>query len=350
MDVSAYAAPTAGAPLEPTRIARRELGANDVLIAIDYSGICHSDIHQAREEWASAIFPMVPGHEIAGRVAAVGRAVQGFQVGEHVGVGVFVDSCKECDSCRAGLDQYCTEHLVVTYNGYELDKVTPTYGGYSTHIVVNERYVLRIPANLPLDGAAPLLCAGITVYSPLRHWKVGPGSKVGVMGLGGLGHMGVQLARAMGAVVTLLSHSPEKEADGHALGAHTFILSSDKAAMKAAANSLDFIVNTVSANIKLDPYMNLLGLNGTMCLVGLPTEPVCVRPFTLTGARRSLAGSNIGSIAETQEMLDFCGEHSITSKIETITADQINEAWDRVVASDVRYRFVIDTATLPSLD
>jgi len=355
MRVSSYAVPTGGAPLEPYVLERRELRPRDVLVKILYSGICHSDIHQGREEWFSNTFPMVPGHEIAGTVEAVGSDVTAFAVGDHVGVGVFVDSCKKCEQCTAGRGQYCVEGMVGTYGDFERDgdkrrSETPTQGGYSTHIVVDERYVMRIPANLPLDGAAPLLCAGITVYSPLRHWNVGPGSRVGVMGLGGLGHMAVQLAAAMGAEVTLISHSPGKEADGRALGAKHFLLSSDKAAMKAAQTSLDFIVNAVSADIDVDRYMHLLDVEGVMCLVGLPIEPLSIKAFTLTAHRRSLTGSQIGGIAETQEMLDFCGEHGITSRIETISADQINEAWDRVVASDVRYRFVIDTATLPAVD
>jgi len=352
MKVSAYAVPAAGQPLEATVIERRDLRPRDVLVKIEYSGICHSDIHQGREEWFQNRFPMVPGHEIAGTVEAVGSEVTAFQVGDAVGVGVFVDSCKKCDECLAGRGQYCAEGMVGTYADVERDGDTrdsgiPTQGGYSTHIVVDERYVLRIPQNLPRDAVAPLLCAGITVYSPLKHWNVGPGSRVGVMGLGGLGHMAVQFAAAMGAEVTLISHSPGKEADGRELGATKFLLSSDKAAMAAANKSLDFIVNAVSADIDVDRYMHLLDNDGVMCLVGLPIEPIAIRPFTLTAARRSLAGSQIGGIPETQEMLDFCGEHNVVSKVEVVSAAQINEAWDRVVDSDVRYRFVIDTATLP---
>lgn len=355
MKVSAYAAPATGEPLEPFVLERRDLGPRDVLVNIHYSGICHSDIHQARDEWWPAVFPMVPGHEIAGTVEAVGSDVHGFAVGDHVGVGVFVDSCKTCDQCVAGLDQYCTSGMVPTYSGVERYRDDEhngqrTQGGYSTHIVVDERYVLRIPENLPLDGVAPLLCAGITVYSPLRHWKVGPGTRVGVMGLGGLGHMAVKFAAAMGAEVTLISHSPGKEDDAKALGVSRFLLSSDEDAMNRAQMSLDFIINTVSADIDVNPYLNLLALDGVMCLVGLPIKPLSVRTFNLTGARRSLAGSNIGGIAETQEMLDFCGEHEVVSTIEVISAAQINEAWERVVNSDVRYRFVIDTATLPAVD
>lgn len=354
MKVSAYAVPAAGESLEPLIIERRDLRPRDVLVRIHYSGICHSDIHQGREEWFPNTFPMVPGHEIAGTVEAVGSDVTAFKVGDHVGVGVFVDSCKKCAQCVAGHGQYCAEGMVGTYADVERDgderrgKV-PTQGGYSTHIVVDERYVMRIPENLPLDGAAPLLCAGITVYSPLKHWRVGPGTRVGVMGLGGLGHMAVQLAAAMGADVTLISHSPTKEADGRALGARDFLLSSDQGAMNSARMSLDFIVNAVSADVDIDRYMQLLDNDGVMCLVGLPIEPISIRPFTLTAARRSLAGSQIGGIAETQEMLDFCGEHDVVSRIEVIQASEINTAWDRVVDSNVRYRFVIDTASLPAV-
>ena len=346
MDVNAYAAPAAGAPLAPFTVRRREVGPDDILIDIKFAGICHSDIHQAREEWGGAIFPMVPGHEIAGVVTAIGSNVTKFSVGDHAGVGCFVDSCRECDNCKAGLEQYCVGHMVVTYNSTEADKVSPTYGGYSTHIVVDQGYALRIPDSLALDIAAPLLCAGITLYSPLRHWNAGPGTKVGIMGLGGLGHMGVKIAHAMGADVTLISHSPGKEDDARRLGADHFLLSSDKAAMSAARNSMDLIVNTVSADIDLNRPMSLLGLNGTMCIVGLPEKPLSVGAFTLTGQRRSIAGSNIGGIRETQEMLDFCAEHGFGSDVEVIAVQQVNEAWDRVVNSDVRYRFVIDIASL----
>lgn len=346
MLVNAYAAPAAQAPLVPHPISRREVGPHDVLIEIAYSGICHSDIHQAREEWGASLFPMVPGHEIAGRITAVGSDATRFRVGDHAGVGCFVDSCRECDNCTAGEEQYCQVHTAATYNSLEMDGTTPTYGGYSTHIVVDENYVLRIPANLPLDAAAPLLCAGITLYDPLKRWQVGPGTRVGVMGLGGLGHMGVKLAVAMGADVTVISHSPGKQEDAHRLGAHHFLLSSDRTAMREARNSLDVIANAVSADIDLNPYFSLLGLDGVMALVGLPEKPMAIQPFSLIGGRRSLAGSMIGGIAETQEMLDFCGQHDVVSDIETIAIEQVNEAWDRVVASDVKYRFVIDTASL----
>ena len=346
MLTKSYAAASAGAPLEPMQIERRELGAHDVLIDIKFSGICHSDIHQAREEWGPASFPMVPGHEITGVVTAVGSKVTKFGVGDHAGVGVFVDTCRECDNCTQGLEQYCTGHMSVTYNGTEADKVTPTQGGYSQAIVVDENYALHIPENLPLDVAAPLLCAGITVYSPLREWNVGPGTSVGVVGLGGLGHMAVKIAHAMGADVTLISHSAHKEDDARKLGAQHFLLSTDKGQMKAAANSLNVIINTVSANIDLDRYLSLLTLDGTLVMVGLPVEPLSLRTFTLTGSRRRLAGSQIGSIAETQEMLEFCAEKGFGADIEVIDAQDINTAWDRVVNSDVKYRFVIDASTL----
>ncbi len=346
MDVIAYATSAPKAPLEPFVFSQREVGPHDILIDIKFAGICHSDIHQAREDWGSAIFPMVPGHEIAGVVSAVGSAVTKFKVGDHAGVGCFVDTCRVCANCLAGLEQYCLGHMVLTYNGVEADMQTPTYGGYSTHIVIDEGYALTIPPGLPLDIAAPLLCAGITLYSPLRYWQAGPGTRVGIMGLGGLGHMGVKIAHAMGAEVTLISHSPGKEEDARRLGADNFILSSDAKAMKAARNSLDLIVNTVSADIELDRYMSLIALQGTMCVVGLPEKPLSVSAFTLTGQRRSIAGSNIGGIVENQEMLNFCAEHGFGSDIEVIAVQQVNEAWERVLRSDVRYRFVIDTESL----
>ena len=346
MDVTAYAAPAPSAPLVPFTFRRREVGAHDILIDIKFAGICHSDVHQAQEDWGSSIFPMVPGHEIAGVVTQVGSAVTKFKVGDRAGVGCFVDSCRECDNCKAGLEQYCLGHIVLTYNGYEADLTSPTYGGYSTHIVVDENYGLLIPDNLPLDIAAPLLCAGITLYSPLRYWQAGPGKRVGIMGLGGLGHMGVKIAHAMGADVTLISHSATKEDDARRLGADHFILSSDSKAMKAARNSLDLIMNTVSADIDLDRYVSLIALHGTMCVVGLPVKPLSVSAFTLTDQRRSIAGTNNGGIAENQEMLNFCAEHGFGSDIEVIAVQQVNEAWARLAKSDVRYRFVIDTASL----
>ena len=346
METKAYAAATPGAPLEATTIERRDLGPHDILIDIKFAGICHSDIHQAREEWGQAIFPMVPGHEIAGVVSAVGSEVSKFTVGDHAGVGCFVDSCRECENCKQGLEQYCTGHLSVTYNGREADKETPTYGGYSQAIVVDENYALHIPENLALDIAAPLLCAGITLYSPLRQWGVGPGMKVGIVGLGGLGHMGVKIAHAMGADVTLISHSAHKEADARALGANHFLLSSDKGQMKAARYSFDLIINTVAVNIDVDQYLSLLKLDGTMVMVGIPTEPLSIRTFSMAMARRRVAASNIGGIAETQEMLDFCAEHGFGADIEIIDAQDINTAWERVINSDVKYRFVIDTSSM----
>ena len=346
METKAYAAATPGAPLEATTIERRDLGPHDILIDTKFAGICHSDIHQAREEWGQAIFPMVPGHEIAGIVSAVGSEVKKFAVGDHAGVGCFVDSCRECENCKQGLEQYCTGHLSVTYNGREADKETPTYGGYSQAIVVDENYALHIPGTLALDIAAPLLCAGITLYSPLRQWGAGPGMKVGIVGLGGLGHMGVKIAHAMGADVTLISHSAHKEADARALGANNFLLSSDKGQMKAARYTFDLIINTVAVNINVDQYLSLLKLDGTLVMVGIPTEPISIRTFSMAMARRRVAASNIGGIAETQEMLDFCAEHGFGADIETIDAKDINTAWERVINSDVKYRFVIDTASM----
>ena len=344
MSTPAYAAMTPGAALEPHTIERRELRPHDVLIDIKYSGVCHSDIHQAREEWFTSIFPMVPGHEIAGIVREVGSDVTKFAPGDQVGVGVFVNTCMECDNCKAGLENYCVKGFVPTYNGKDYDG-TVQYGGYSTDIVVEDHYVLRIPDGLELDAAAPLLCAGITTYSPLREWQAGPGKNVGIMGLGGLGHMGVKHAHAMGAEVTLISHSPSKEDDAKRLGADHFLLLTDKEAMKEQAMTFDLIVNTVSAPIDLDPAINLLKTDGTMAYVGLPDKPLKMNIFGLNSQRRRIAGSNIGGIPETQEMLDFCAEHGYAADIEVIGADQINDAWERVVNSDVRYRFVIDAST-----
>ena len=344
MTTAAYADMSAGAPLEPYFIERRSLRPHDVCIDIAYSGICHSDIHQAREEWFTSLFPMVPGHEIAGVVCGVGSDVTRFSVGDRVGVGVFVETCMECDNCTAGLENYCVKGFVPTYNGKSYDGEV-MYGGYSSSIVVEDHYVLRIPDSLTLDVAAPLLCAGITTYSPLREWEAGPGKRVGIMGLGGLGHMGVKHAAAMGADVTLISHSPSKEADAKRLGAHDFLLLSDRAAMKERAMTFDLIVNTVSAPIKLDPVIRLLATDGTMAYVGLPDKPLEMSIFGLNSQRRRIAGSNIGGIRETQEMLDFCAEHGYGSDVEVIDAAQINEAWERVVNSDVRYRFVIDATT-----
>jgi uncharacterized zinc-type alcohol dehydrogenase-like protein len=289
---------------------------------------------------------MVPGHEIAGVVTEVGSAVTKFRVGDHAGVGCLVDTCRECDNCKAGLEQYCQGHMSPTYNGREADQQTPTYGGYSSAIVVDENYALTIPASLGLDVAAPLMCAGITLYSPLRHWGAGPGVRVGIVGLGGLGHMGVKIAHAMGAEVTLISHSSHKEADALRLGADHFLLSSDKEAMKAARYSFDLIINTVSAKLDVDRYMSLLTLDGTMVMLGVPEEALSLRTFTLIAARRRLTGSNIGGIQETQEMLNFCAEHGFGSDVEIIDVKDVNAAWERVINSDVKYRFVIDASTL----
>ncbi|UUU24596.1 NAD(P)-dependent alcohol dehydrogenase [Streptomyces sp. DSM 40750] len=343
--VAAYAAPAAKAPLERTTIERREVGEFDVLIDIKYAGICHSDIHQAREGWGEAIFPMVPGHEIAGVVEAVGSGVTKFAVGDKVGVGCLVDSCRACENCEAGLEQYCLKGNVGTYNAVGKDG-EPTYGGYSEKIVVDEAFTLRIPDGISLDEAAPLLCAGITLYSPLKHWNAGPGKKVAVVGLGGLGHMGVKIAHALGAEVTVLSQSLRKKEDGLKLGADHYYATSDEATFKELAGTFDLIVSTVSAPLNLDAYLSLLKTDGAFVNVGAPEEPVALNLFSVIAGRKTLAGSGIGGIQETQEMLDFCAEHGLGAEIELIRADQINEAYERVLASDVRYRFVIDTATI----
>ncbi|MGW8767028.1 NAD(P)-dependent alcohol dehydrogenase [Streptomyces sp. NPDC055815] len=343
--VPAYAAPAANAPLERTTVPRRPVGEHDVLIEIKYAGICHSDIHQATNGWGEGIFPMVPGHEIAGIVAEVGPGVTKFQVGDRVGVGCFVDSCRECEYCLRGLEQYCVNGMTGTYNA--LDKNgEPTYGGYSTHIVVDENYTLRIPEGIGLDEAAPLLCAGITLYSPLAHWQAGPGKKVAIVGLGGLGHMGVKIAHALGAEVTVLSQSLRKQEDGLKLGADHFHATSDPETFTKLAGTFDLVISTVSASLDFDAYLSLVKTDGALVNVGAPEEPVKVGLFSLIGGRKTLAGSMIGGIAETQEMLDFCAEHGLGAEIELIRADQINEAYERVVKSDVRYRFVIDTATI----
>ena len=343
--VNACATPAAKAPFERTTIARRDPGPHDVLVDIAYAGICHSDIHTAREEWGEATFPLVPGHEIAGVVSAVGSEVTRHAVGDRVGVGCMVDSCRECGNCRAGEQQYCTgTGMVGTYGGV-LDG-EPTQGGYSQKIVVDEEYVLRIPEGIGLDVAAPLLCAGITLYSPLRHWGAGPGKKVAIVGLGGLGHIGVKIAHAMGAEVTVLSQTLSKREDGLRLGADHYHATGDEGTWERLAGSFDLIVNTVSAPVPVARYLGLLGLDGTLVNVGAPAEPMEVEAFALLPMRRSWAGSMIGGIPETQEMLDFCAEHGIGAEIETITADRIDEAYDRVVGSDVRYRFVIDIASL----
>ncbi|MFF1677443.1 NAD(P)-dependent alcohol dehydrogenase [Streptomyces sp. NPDC058256] len=343
--VAAYAAPAAKAPLERTTIERREVGEFDVLIDIKFAGICHSDIHQAREGWGEAIFPMVPGHEIAGIVTEVGSGVTRFQVGDRAGVGCMVDSCRECENCKAGLEQYCVKGNIQTYNGIGVDG-TPTYGGYSTHIVVDENYTLRIPEGISLDEAAPLLCAGITTYSPLKHWNAGPGKKVAVLGMGGLGHMGVKIAHALGAEVTVLSQSLRKKDDGLKLGADHYYATSDPKTFQALAGTFDIILSTVSAPLDFGAYLSLLKSDGALVNVGAPEEPISINLFSLIMGRKTLAGSGIGGIQETQEMLDFCAEHGLGAEIELITASEINDAYERVLASDVRYRFVIDTATI----
>jgi len=341
----AYAAAFAKAPLAPFSIERREPGPHDVLIDILYCGVCHSDIHQARGEWGGEIFPMVPGHEIVGKVVKVGSEVRNWKAGETVGVGCFVDSCRECEACKAGDEQYCERGANFTYNGRERDGKTPTYGGYSTRITVDEAYVLRIPKGIPLDGAAPLLCAGITTYSPMVHFGVKAGDTLAVVGLGGLGHMGVKIAKALGAKVTVLSHSPGKREGALRLNADDFIATRDAAVFQKNAGRFDFILDTVSAQHDYNAYLQLLRRNGTMVLVGLP-DPTPLAAFMLILGRRRLAGSLIGGIRETQEMLDFCAAHGLASDVEVIPIQQINEAYERTVKSDVRYRFVIDLASL----
>ncbi|MBW0369964.1 NAD(P)-dependent alcohol dehydrogenase [Ensifer adhaerens] len=340
-----YAATDASKPLTPFTFERREPRDDDVVIEIKYCGVCHSDIHQARNEWGNSAFPMVPGHEIVGIVTAVGSKVTKFKVGDRAGVGCFVDSCTTCATRDLDLEHYMPG-LVVTYNGVEADGKTPTQGGYSDSIVVKEGYVLSIPENLPLDAAAPLLCAGITLYSPLRHWKAGPGKKVAIVGMGGLGHMGVKLAHAMGADVTVLSQTLSKKEDGLKLGADHYYATNNPETFTALAGTFDLIICTVAAEIDWNAYLNLLKVDGDLVLVGIPENAVPVHAFSLVPARRSISGSMIGSIKETQEMLDFCGEHNIVSEIETIRIQEINEAYERVVKSDVRYRFVIDMASL----
>ncbi|AFL53623.1 putative zinc-type alcohol dehydrogenase-like protein [Sinorhizobium fredii] len=340
-----YAATDASKPLAPFTFERREPRDDDVVIDIQYCGVCHSDIHQARDEWGNATFPMVPGHEIVGIVRAVGSKVTKFKLGDRVGVGCFVDSCTTCATRDVDLEHYMPG-LVVTYNGVEADGKTPTQGGYSDHIVVKEGYVLSIPENLPLDAAAPLLCAGITLYSPLRHWKAGPGKKVAIVGMGGLGHMGVKLAHAMGADVTVLSQSLSKKEDGLRLGADHYYATNDPQTFEKLAGSFDLIICTVGTEIDWNAYLNLLKVDGDFVVVGIPENPVPVHAFSLVPARRSISGSMIGSIKETQEMLDFCGEHGIVSEIEIIQMQEINAAYERVLKSDVRYRFVIDMASI----
>lgn len=346
MKVRGLAALKAGGPLTTFDFERRALGVNDVAFKITYAGICHSDIHQVREEWGPAIFPMVPGHEIVGEVTEVGSNVKKFKSGDRIGVGVFIDSCRTCSNCEAGLEQYCKEGMTGTYNGYERDGKTVAMGGYSNGFVIDEKYAVTIPQNLDMAGVAPLLCAGITLYSPIRHWKVAPGMEVAVMGLGGLGHMGVKFAAAMGANVSVLSHSESKRADALGMGAKNFYAIKGSDDLKALEKKFDLILNAVSAKIDIGAYLNTLKLDGTMVVVGLPEVPYDLSPGVLIGARRSLSGSMIGGMAELQEMLDFAGKHNITSDVEIINADYVNAAYDRTVASDVKYRFVIDASTI----
>ena len=346
MTVRAFGTPTAKNPLAPMDIARREPGETDIEIEILFCGVCHSDIHQARNEWKNTVYPCVPGHEIVGRVTKIGSKVTKHKVGDYAAVGCMVDSCRTCPNCQVGLEQYCHNWATFTYNSPDKHLGGHTFGGYSSHVVVDEAFTLRVPKELDLAATAPLLCAGITTYSPLRHWKVGPGKKVGIVGLGGLGHMGVKFARAFGAHVVLFTTSESKVADGLRLGAHEVVVSKDKAAMAKHAASLDFVLDCVSAQHDINEYIGLVKLDGTLCLVGVPENPLPVHPFSVILPRRSFAGSGIGGIAETQEMLEFCAKHGIVSDIEMITMQKVNEAWERMLKQDVRYRFVIDMKTL----
>jgi uncharacterized zinc-type alcohol dehydrogenase-like protein len=341
----AYAAFDNKSPLGPHAIERRDPGAHDVQIAIDFCGVCHSDLHQVRDEWSGSTYPMVPGHEIVGHVVSVGSAVTKHKVGDSVGVGCMVDSCRECEMCLAGREQFCVKGMVGTYNAVDRDGTT-TYGGYSTQVVVNEGYVLKVPKGLPLDRVAPLLCAGITTYSPLRHWKVSKGQRVGILGLGGLGHMGVKLAVAMGAEVTLLSSSPSKKTDAKRLGAHEFVVASEAGALDKLQGRFDLILDSVSAPHDLASYVATLKPEGTLVLLGAPTVPYALPAFSLIMGRRSIGGSLIGGIRETQEMLDFCAQNEVLADVETIPIQSIDGAYDRMLKGDVRYRFVIDAASL----
>jgi alcohol dehydrogenase (NADP+) len=347
-NVRAWGAPAVGKPLAPMTIPRREPGPHDVVIAIQFSGVCHSDIHQARDEWGGAIFPMVPGHEIVGVVTRTGNEVKKLKEGDRAGVGCMVDSCRTCSTCAAGLEQFCEKGMAATYNGTEMDRVTPTYGGYSTEIVVDERYTLRIPEALDFAGSAPLLCAGITTYSPLRQFGCKAGDRVGVVGLGGLGHMAVKLAVSMGAKVTVFSTSESKAEDARRLGATDFAVTKGGDAFKRLGGKLDLVIDTVSAPHDYNAYLGTLRARGAMALVGAPPGAAEIHPFSLIGGGKTMAGSMIGGIAETQEMLDHCAEHGVVSDIEVIPIQRINEAYERVLKSDVRYRFVIDMKSLRS--
>jgi len=348
LSCTGYAASAASTPLAPFSFERRDTGPDDVRIDIAFCGVCHSDIHTARNEWRNTIYPCVPGHEIVGYVAEVGSNVSRFKVGDAVGVGCMVDSCRECSSCKQGLEQYCLNGFVGTYNGQDKFGRGNTLGGYSKAVVVDQAFVLRIPEGLDLAAAAPLLCAGITTYSPLRHWKVGPGQRVGVVGLGGLGHMGVKFARAFGAEVVLFTTSPGKVDDGLRLGAHEVVISKDADAMAAQMGRFDFVLDAVAAQHDINTYLGLLKLDGTLVQVGAPEDPLPVAVFSLIMGRRNFSGSLIGGIPETQEMLDFCAEHGIVSDIEKIRMDEIETAYSRMIRSDVKYRFVIDMASLPA--
>lgn len=343
--VKAYAVHDAKSRLKPFTFETRDAGPHDVVIDIQYCGVCHSDIHQARNEWGGSTFPMVPGHEIAGIVSKLGDKVTKYKVGDKVGVGCFVDSCRECHPCKQGEEQYCQNGMNQTYNGTD-KQGNPTYGGYATEIVVDENYVLSIPGNLPLDKAAPLLCAGITTYSPLMTWKIKPGDKVAVVGLGGLGHMAVKLAAAMGAEVSVLSRSDKKKSDAMEFGAKHFIVTADDKVFEQYANHFDYMINTAAGNIDFDKYLSLLKLDGTMIVVGLPENSASLNAMTLILNRRRLAGSLIGGIKETQDMLNFCAKHNVTPEIEVINIDEINDAYERMIKGDVRYRFVIDGKSL----
>ncbi len=341
-----FAAQSAASPLAPYTLERRAPAASDVAIEILFCGVCHSDLHQARNEWHGSVYPVVPGHEIVGRVTGVGSSVKKFRQGDLVAVGCMVDSCRTCPQCLRGLEQYCDNTLTLTYNSPDPHTGKMTYGGYSEAVVVDEAFVLRVPETLDSAAAAPLLCAGITTYSPLKHWNVGPGQKVGIVGLGGLGHMGVKFAHAFGAEVVLFTTSPGKVEDGKRLGANQVVISKNADEMQKHARSFDFILDCVSADHDINAYLNLLKVDGTLCLVGAPENPIPVAAFNLLLGRRQFAGSGIGGIKETQEMLDFCGEHNVTSDIEMINIQQINDAYERLLKSDVKYRFVIDMASL----
>ena len=342
MQSKGYAVLEASKPLVPFTFSRRDLRPGDVALSVSYAGICHSDIHQAREEWGPALFPMVPGHEIAGIVTSVGSNVTKFKIGDRIGVGVFIVSCRECSSCKSGLEQYCLQGMTGTYNNYERDGKTLAQGGYADSFIVDQDYAASIPDNLDLAGVAPLLCAGITLFSPLKNWGAGPGKKVGVIGLGGLGHMGLKFSAALGAHTTVFSHSPSKEQDARKMGANDFVVTSNPKELSKLDRDFDLILNTVSVDMDLTPYLQLLKLDGTLVLIGLPINPYTINTPVLLAQRRSISGSMIGGIKEVQEMLDFCGKHNIVSEVEVVDPEYINQAYERTISSDVKYRFVID--------